>query len=62
MKIKELNLLIILILFVLPTFQSCIEPVDAEYDLQAGIIFIDGYALTEKGLSSITISESALIF
>ena len=62
MKIKELNISIILLLFVLPSFQSCIEPVNAEYDLQAGIIFIDGYALTETGLSSITITESDLIF
>jgi len=37
---------------------GCIDLVDAEYDYQDNIIFIDAYALTEAGTSTVTISQS----
>lgn len=40
-------------------FQSCVEEVRAEFDLQADVLFIDAYVLTEPGTSSVTISKSA---
>ena len=39
---------------------ACIEQVDSDFRLQADIVFVDGYALTEEGESSITITKSIL--
>ena len=58
MKIKKsiFYLTIGVIFLILP--EACIEPVDAEFDLQEDIIFIDAYALTEPGVSTVSISKS----
>lgn len=37
---------------------SCVDQVDAEYAYQDNIIFIDAYALTQEGTSSVSISRS----
>ena len=37
---------------------SCIDQVDAEYDYLDNVLFIDAYALTETGTSSVTINRS----
>ena len=39
-------------------FHSCVEQVDAEYSYQDNVIFIDAYALTEAGASTVTINRS----
>lgn len=58
MKISKILSPIITLLLVVLVYQSCIESVDPEFDLQADIIFVDAYALTEPGTSSVTISKS----
>ncbi|MEM8525431.1 MAG: DUF4249 domain-containing protein [Bacteroidota bacterium] len=40
---------------------SCITPVEPEFKFRDNIIFIDGYALTEEGKSSISIQRSVLL-
>ena len=62
MNFKKISVFVITLFFLLPFYQSCIEPVDGEFDLQAGLIFIDGFALTEMGLSTVTITESVFEF
>ena len=62
MILKRLSLLVFVLLCFIPFYQSCVEPVDADFEFQSGIIFIDGYALTETGLSTITITESVFEF
>ncbi len=37
---------------------SCVDPVEPEFDFEDEIIFIDAFALTEKGLSSVSIKRS----
>lgn len=39
-------------------FHSCIEEVEPEYDYQENIIFIDAYALTKSGISSVEINRT----
>ena len=58
MIFKKISFFVIALFFILPVFQSCVEQVDAEFDLQPDIIFIDAYALTEPGVSTVTISKS----
>ena len=60
-KIFSIVFTIMLALFLALIFQSCVEEVDAEFDLQSDIIFIDGYVLTESGTSSVTISKSTFV-
>lgn len=59
MNLSKILLFAFVLLFVLMC-QSCVEQVDAEFDLQSDIIFIDAYALTESGTSTITIRKSIL--
>ncbi len=60
-KIISFVLTLSVALFLSLIYQSCVEQVDAEFDLQADIIFIDGYVLTEPGTSSVTISKSTFV-
>ena len=62
MNLRKILLFVIVLLLSATCYQSCVEAVDAEYDLQADIVFIDGYALTEVGLSSVTITKSVFEF
>ena len=62
MNFKEILLFVIVLLLGATFYQSCVEPVDAEYDLKPDIVFIDAYALTEIGLSSVTITKSVFEF
>ncbi|MFT5762993.1 MAG: hypothetical protein ACI8X3_000410 [Saprospiraceae bacterium] len=39
-------------------YQSCVDPVEPEYDFQNDIILVDAYALTEPGLSTVSIKKS----
>ncbi len=59
MKMMKTVLFLFTLLFSTLIYQSCVEQVEAEFDLQADIIFVDAYALTEPGTSSVTISKSA---
>jgi len=58
MKMSKIFSFVFTLLFLITIYQSCIEQIDAEFDLQSGIIFIDAYALTEQGVSSVAISKS----
>ncbi|MDG1433520.1 MAG: DUF4249 domain-containing protein [Saprospiraceae bacterium] len=58
MKIPKMFFSLIGFLMLIPIYQGCVEQVDAEFDLQSDIIFVDGYVLTEPGTSSVTISKS----
>ena len=57
MKLK-ISISLFLLFFLSATFSSCVDQVDAEYDYQDNLIFIDAYALTEPGTSTVTISNS----
>jgi hypothetical protein len=57
MKLKTIVLLSFLMI-IAASIPSCIELVDAEYSYQDNVIFIDAYALTEAGTSTVTISRS----
>lgn len=50
--------LIFFLMVIAASFPSCVDQVDAEYSYQDNLIFIDAYALTELGTSSVTISRS----
>lgn len=43
-------------------FWGCIDPVEPEFELTEGLIFVDGFASTTPGASFVTISESAVEF
>ncbi len=47
-----------LILSVVAIVYSCVDPVEPEFAYQDNIIFIEAYALTEPGLSSVSIKRS----
>jgi len=49
----------IFVLLILAT--SCITPVEPEFKFRDNIIFVDAYALTEAGKSSVSIQQSILI-
>lgn len=55
--ISRIRLLIVSLL-VISCFFGCIEPTEGEFDFRGDILFIDAYALTEPGLSTVTISNS----
>ena len=57
MKLKTIILLSFLMI-IAASIPSCIELVDADYSYQDNVIFIDAYALTEAGTSTVTISRS----
>ena len=57
LKLRTIVLLSFLFMFT-ASITSCIELVDAEYSYQDNVIFIDAYALTEAGTSTVTISKS----
>lgn len=57
-KIFSLAISLVVALFIVLYFQGCLKQVDAEFDLQPDIIFIDAYALTETGTSSVTINKT----
>lgn len=59
MKIVRSGLGISLFCFL---FWSCIDPVEPEFELTEGLIFVDGFASTTPGASFVTISESAFEF
>lgn len=62
MNFKEILLFVIVLLLGATFYQSCVEPVDAEYDLKPDIVFIDAYALSEVGISTVTITKSVFEF
>lgn len=43
-------------------FIACTTPVTPEFELKAGLIFIEGFASTAPGASFVTINESAIEF
>ena len=57
MKSKTIVLLSFLMI-IATTIPSCIDLVEAEYSFEDNVIFIDAYALTEVGTSTVTISRS----
>lgn len=52
------SILVSFLMIIVVSIPGCIDLVDAEYDYQDNIIFIDAYALTEAGTSTATISQS----
>jgi len=42
--------------------QSCIDPVDPDFEYREGLVFIEGFASTAEGATSVTISTSAIEF
>ncbi len=61
MPFRTLTLLSFLMM-IAASLPGCIDQVDAEYDYQSDIVFIDAYALTEPGTSTVTISRSSWEF
>lgn len=57
MKLRTL-VLVFFIMIITACIPSCIDLVDAEYSYQDDVIFIDAYALTDVGTSTVTISRS----
>jgi len=57
MKLRTF-ILISFLITITALIPSCIDKVDAEYSYQNNIIFIDAYALTEAGTSTVNISRS----
>lgn len=53
LRIIKLSLLGILL-----SFYACVDQVDPEFNFQSNVIFIDAYALTEAGISTVTINRS----
>lgn len=49
------------LLFLLAFLEGCVAPVEPEYDYQDNILFIDAYALSEPGLSSVSVKRSIYI-
>ena len=49
---------VFVVILILISIPSCVDQVDAEYAYQDNIIFIDAYALTQEGTSSVSISRS----
>jgi len=47
---------------VLVTATNCIDPIAPDFELREGLIFIEGFASTEPGVSFVAISESAIEF
>ncbi len=41
-------------------FNSCIDPVEPEFDFQDGLLYVDAFALSEEGTSIVTIQKSDL--
>ncbi|MEM7380241.1 MAG: DUF4249 domain-containing protein [Bacteroidota bacterium] len=50
------------LLCVIFTTQSCIDPVEPEFQLEEGLIFVEGFASTTPGASFVAVSESAFEF
>jgi hypothetical protein len=42
-------------------FLGCVTPVEPQYDYQDNILFIDAYALSEPGISSVSVKRSIFI-
>ena len=57
MKLRTI-VLVSFLMIIVASIPSCIDLVDAEYSYQDNVIFIDAYALTEAGTSTVTISRS----
>lgn len=53
----SIGLLLLTFLFL----KGCVVPVEPDYDYQDNILFIDAYALSEPGLSSVTVKRSIYI-
>ncbi|WP_299532365.1 DUF4249 domain-containing protein [Ulvibacterium sp.] len=49
-------------IIVVALFNSCIDPIEPDFELREGLIFIEGFASTEPGVSFVSISESAIEF
>jgi len=45
-------------MMIITSFSSCIDIVEAEYNYQDDVLFIDAYALTEPGTSNVNIGKS----
>lgn len=41
---------------------SCVDPIEPDFELREGLIFIEGFASTEPGVSFVSITESAIEF
>lgn len=41
---------------------SCIDPIEPDFELREGLIFVEGFASTEPGVSFVSITESAIEF
>ena len=54
----KISALVVGLVIIIAFFHSCIERVDSEFDFQEDIMFIDAYALTEPGISYVTINKS----
>ena len=52
------KVLLSFLIVIIASVSSCIELVDTEYSYKDNLIFIDAYALTEEGLSTVSISKS----
>ncbi len=50
---------ILLLCFTSTTF-SCVDPVEPQFDFKDGLIFIDAFALSEKGTSFVNIQKSEI--
>ena len=47
-----------LILALLFLLQSCVDPIEPEFDYVDGLLFVDAYALTKENLSSVSLKRS----
>lgn len=50
-----------ILLFFLLSLLSCVTPVEPDYDYQDNILFIDAYALSEPGISTVSVKRSIYI-
>ncbi|WP_158594641.1 DUF4249 domain-containing protein [Ulvibacterium marinum] len=49
-------------ILVLTIISNCIDPIEPDFELREGLIFVEGFASTEPGVSFVSITESAIEF
>lgn len=54
----RIGILTMLLLTITVSIPSCVDIVEAEYNYQDNILFVDAYALTETGTSTVSINRS----
>lgn len=54
----KIGLRLFVLAFIFASIPACVNLVEAEYDYKDNVLFIDAYALTEPGASSVTIKKS----